>query len=242
MKKRLLCLAMALLLLTLSAPVAAESFRGGDGWKVTFTKDGKMTSSFHSGAIADAAAGLQPGDDMTFMIALQNENAETISWYMANKVLYSLEDRSRTAAGGAYTYRLSYMDPKGTEKVLFSNDAVGGEQVTPAGEGLHGATSSLEEFFYLDTMTVGQSGSIMLQVALDGESQGNNYQDTLADLEMTFAAELTNNTSKPPVVSTGDETNLFPYYLAMTISGALLLVLAIVRVKKRGGENEHEAE
>ena len=44
---------------------------------------------------------------------------------------------------------------------------------------------------------------ITLEVALDGETQGNDYQDTLADLQMEFAVELRDTPDNPP----GDNPN-----------------------------------
>ena len=52
-------------------------------------------------------------------------------------------------------------------------------------------------FFYLKTLEPGESGNVKLLVGLDGESQGNVYQDTLAKLMMNFAVE-DNSTPNAP--------------------------------------------
>lgn len=58
------------------------------------------------------------------------------------------------------------------------------------GIGLHEATKELErQFFLVDTLSKGQTGKVELTVTLEGETQGNDYQDTLADLTMEFAVE-----------------------------------------------------
>ena len=67
---------------------------------------------------------------------------------------------------------------------------VGGDSVSQAGEGLHEATDALKDWFYLDTLESGQNGVLTLHIMLDGETQGNDYQDTLAELKMRFAIEL----------------------------------------------------
>ena len=100
-----------------------------------------------------------------------------------------------------------------------------------------------------------------LRVALDGETQGNDYQDTLAELQMKFAVELNNTESgdEPPekeptkkkntttnkvnkvnkvtktnkVVKTGDYTDMIPYLIAAGISGFVLLILAIYSLRER---------
>lgn len=238
MKRKILTALLCLVLLAgLAVTARAESFTGGDGWQVAFTADNRMESSFRTADLDDAVSGLQPGDDILFTLRLRNDNAVETDWYMTNRVLYSLEDRSSNAAtsGGAYTYYLAYTDVTGEEKVLFSSDTVGGEHASAAGEGLHEATDALKDFFFLDSLTTGQEGTITLRVALEGETQGNDYQDTLADLAMSFAVALKDNVPDTPriIVQTGDRRNLLPYYVAMAVSGVLLLLLALDNVRRR---------
>ena len=207
-----------------------------------------MESTFRTADLDDAVSGLQPGDDITFTLRLSNDSEAVTDWYMTNRVLYSLEDRSTNAAtaGGAYTYFLSYTNAAGEENVLFSSDTVGGEHVSEAGEGLHEATDALQDFFYLDTLSGSQAGTIVLRVALEGETQGNDYQDTLADLAMNFAVELKEAAPEPGapriIVKTGDDRNLLPYYVAMAVSGVLLLILAIDNVRRRARAKRKEQE
>ena len=47
----------------------------------------------------------------------------------------------------------------------------------------------MTDFFYLDRLDSGKSGKVSLTVALDGETNGNGYQNTLARLQMAFAAD-----------------------------------------------------
>ena len=233
---------------TAAVPTFAETFRGGDDWLVTFTQDEKMVSNFKSSDMDDALNSLQPGDNAIFTVQLKQEHSTTCDWYMSNKVLYSMEDRSANSntEGGAYTYRLVYKGPDG-EEVLFDSDTVGGEETEDikkrVGEGLHEATDALEDFFYLDTLKKGETGTVTLEVALDGETQGNDYQDTLADLQMNFAVYLNDETptttvEKGPstIVRTGDEMRLLPYFIGMIVSGGLLLALMIYSVRRRKKE------
>ncbi len=269
MKKKIMALFLAL---TLSCGMSAqaEEFYGGEDWQVTFTSDRKMDSNFKRGDLDEAVSGLQPGDSILFTVNLKNENDASTDWYMTNEVLYSLEDRSANSGtrGGAYTYELVYTDKNGVENVLFSSDTIGGESDSAAGEGLHAATGALEEYFYLDSLSRGESGVITLLIALDGETQGNDYQDTLADLQMNFAVELG---SRPPVnvtveepptylpptqeevpledipedptptttiVKTGDDTDMIPYAVSMGVSGMLILALAIYSLKQNKKERK----
>ena len=238
MKKRVFSLLLVLCLLSaLSVCASAETFYGNSNWVVTYTTDKRLDSNFKSSELDDAQAGLQPGDTLIMTITLSNKNAKTTDWYMTNKVLKSLEDQSANSAtyGGGYTYILSYTDPKGVVDELYNSDTVGGDQKAGQREGLREATSNLEDYFYLDTLSTNQSAKITLQVSLDGETQGNDYQDTLARLQMNFAVEEvgTSTGTRTNPVKTGDDTNLNPYYIAMFISGLLLLYFVLDGITDR---------
>ena len=250
MKRRLISLLLACFCLGgIAMDVRAEDYHGEDGWTVSFTAESAMESNFRTADMDDAVSGLQPGDTITFELDLKNENSTATDWYMTNKVLYSLEDRSanRGTAGGAYTYVLSYKDHNGEETLLFSSDTVGGENISAGGEGLHEATGALEDYFYLDTLTTGQVGSISLVVSLDGETQGNDYQDTLADLQMNFAVELNvtpteeEQSRRTNIVKTSDESDLGGLFAAMAVSGVLLLGMAVYSLRQ-GRKEKKEAE
>ena len=251
--------------------VCAETSYGGSDWRVTFTDEKKMESSFKTSDINDTIYGIQPGDNAIVELSLKNENETPTDWYMTNKVLYSLEDRSANsgASGGAYTYRLVYTDKDNNESVLFDSDTVGGDQNSGGREGLREATAGLEDYFYLDTLDTGDSGKITLEVALEGETQGNDYQNTLADLQMNFAVELnpnavrereeTSNDSREivnreqdrtrtsraqgtSVVRTGDESNLTPFVIASSVSGVLFLLLSMYGLMEKKKEEKKKSK
>lgn len=245
--KRLLpALAAVLCLWAFAMPAGASSQEGGgqDSWHVTFTKNKRMESNFKSSDIAKLVSGMQPGDSATISINLRNENTKKTNWYMQNETLTSLEDDT-VAEGGAYTYRLTYTNKAGRVNTLYDSETVGGEKdnVSSDNEGLHQATDSLKDYFFLDTLDSGDSGKVELHVELDGETQNNLYQNTMADVQLNFAVDEVNDdiTSRNQVVKTGDETNLLPLYGAMAVSGILLLVIACFSVKKREKEGDsHE--
>ncbi len=264
MRKKILCLFMAAALsLGAACPAYAEEHEGSKNWKVEF--DGsKMDSNFSSAEMAEEISSIQPGDSIRLKVVLKNSGSEATGWYMTNKVLSTLEESQSSADGGAYTYRLVYEAANGTEDVLYSSEAVGGEDNDKnAGEGLHQATGSLEDFFFLDTLNSGQEGAVYLTVKLDGESQGNDYQDTLARLQMNFAVEKAEpvevtvtptpieNTIRRTLqqdsrniiaasVQTNDPTQILPYCLAALAAGVALLVLGAVIIKRRRGEQDGE--
>lgn len=247
--------AAAALTLALVIPadyVNADTMTGSSDWSVEFTKDKEMVSNFKTADLDEVIFGMQPGDNAKLTMQLSNENDATTDWYMTNKVLHSLEDRSKdkATAGGAYTYKLTYTNPDGEVKVLFDSDTVGGDDVSPAGEGLKEATDALQDYVYLDKLSKGKTGRIDLEVGLDGETQNNDYQDTLADLQMNFAVELSDNsegttesngtttesdgttrrsgnTTRTTVVKTGDDNNMLPYFLVAGAGGLFLLFFAL---------------
>lgn len=267
MKSKLCCPALvcavlaALLLPGNVATVRAEDYKGGD-WRVEFTGEG-MVSNFSSTDISDAVYSLQPGDSVAISLNLENKSGQSSEWYMTNKVLSSLEDHSDQARGGAYAYRLAYTGRNGQETVFFDSATIGGDRDSGAGVGLHEAVESMGEYFRLGTLAPGERGTVTLSVALDGETQGNDYQNTLADLSMNFAVETLTLTAdqgeagggaggdgvQPPEpgrdvysystgsVKTGDSSNLALWSCIAFSSGAVLLVLALLGLRKnRKGE------
>ncbi len=236
--------------LALPAAAFAESYKGSDAWTVTFNeqaeKDNKLIDEFSQKEWEDEIKKLEPGDDITFTVTQVHDHATSADWYMDNEVLKTLEEGDQE--GSAYGYVLTYINPSGESRELYNSDTVGGD----SSKGLIEATGALKDFFYLDTLKKGQKSKVTLKVSLDGETEGNAYFDTLAQLKMRFAVELnetetkpnpdtpkqntTTNTVRSGPVQTGDSTNLFPFYVAMTASGALLMLIAIWSLRRRKRE------
>ena len=164
---------------------------------------------------------------------------------MSNDVLKSLEDTQAVAENGGYSYILTFVGPDGKEDTIYSSTSVGGEKETTAGKGLNEATNSLDKFFYLKTLEPGEGGSVKLLVGLDGESQGNIYQDTLAKLMMNFAVEDNSNPTSPnpptfttttSKVKTGDIWSIAS--AVVFVIGIILMILAFVSDRKGAKQNE----
>ncbi len=240
MKKNILAFILIFsLLLALPLAVSADHLKGGSGWTVEFVQGDKLVSNFKSSAIADMASNLQPGDDITFTITLKNSSGKTADWYILNEIINSLEDTQSKAAGGAYSYLLTYTPSVGSSVTLYDSDTVGGELKGSEPEGLHGVDTALKNYIALETMRTGKSGVVTLKVSLDGESQGNSYQDSIADLRLRFAVEIT---PIGKIIKTGDESiNVSPFYIGMAVAGLLFMVLAVdglLQRKKQGGESK----
>ncbi len=258
MRKTLLCLFAAVIcIMNLTVAVSAEEFNGSNSWNVEFDGN-KMKSNFKSSEMTEEIYQLLPGDIIHLQVEIQNSGSNAVNWYMTNEVLRSLEESQSAAEGGAYTYILTYVNSKNEETVLYSSESVGGEGSSAAGVGLNQATNSMEEYFFLDRLESGSKGTVYLTVGLDGETQGNGYQDTLARLRMNFAAEeeasISSRTRTPHTATpggpetpdrnlpkTGDETNMLPYCIAALISGTVLLLFGLSALKKTREETEVRA-
>lgn len=153
----------------------------GNGFVVTY-EDGKLAGDYSAGEIENEVSGMQPGDRASFGVALYNRAEGPTQWYMKNTIVKSMEEES-SAAGGAYAYKLTYVSPAGEARVLFDSAALGGE----GSAGLHEADEALGDHFYLGTLGKEETGEILLEIGLDGESQGNSYMATFANLSMNFA-------------------------------------------------------
>ena len=114
-------------------------------------------------------------------------------------------------------------------------------------EGLKEVDSALKNYMALETMRSGNSGTVTLKVSLDGETQGNRYQDTVADIELQFGVEIpeegsssanNNGPSKQygSRVKTGDDLSMTKYYLLAAAAGLILLILAVMSRRSRRKE------
>ena len=229
-----------------SVTAFAEDRKGQSGWEVSFNGK-KMTSNFTSANMGDEINAMQPGDSVELTITLRNAFDGKADWYMKNEVLQALEDAG-DAAGGAYDYLLTYTDAAGETSTLYSSEKFGGDGRIN-GVGLHGATKTLEDYFYLERMGKDAKGTVKLKVALDGETLVNNYQNTYAKLQMDFATELVegeggttpaspspnrpgSSSSNREIIKTGDQARVTLYMTLMLAAGMVLLLLAIIRLRR----------
>jgi len=235
----MLLVASLLVLPTVSAFAQDYEVPGGSvEWDGT-----DLNSNLNS--LQDVIGDMQPGDQVTYTVTVKNNGSKDADFWMSNTILQSFEDNGK-ASDGAYTYYLAFEGPNGTE-VFYNSAAVGGDDSA----GLYEVPESLEDAFLLGTLSSGDSGTVTLLVALDGETQGNSYQDAIAELQLIFGVEdrTTTTTTKTikktktvtvpgetTVVRTGDEFNMLPIYIAALAAGVLLVVVATGRRKKAAGQ------
>lgn len=187
------------------APAFAQTIE--KEWTVEFT--GSAMSDQGSTDIVKELSGMQPGDSAKFTVTMF-ENCDTAAdWYMRNQVLESMEKSLRS--GGSYSYKLTYTNPKGEDKVIITNEVVSGDSSTTGStgsgttEGLFDATEATGEYFFLDTLAPQAKALMTLEVSIDGETHGNTYFDSDAKIQLSFAAEPTD---KPGI--SGDATQQEP--------------------------------
>lgn len=256
MKKKILCLAMAVVMVVgASMTTYAKDHQGKDGWLVDF--DGKeLKSNFGSSDFADEAANIQPGDSIELKVQVKNSVSTKTDWYLSNEVIKTLEDANEAASGGVYEYRLSYVSSSGTQtNVLYDSATIGGEGAEE--DGLRQATDSLKDYFYLGRLNKDQTGTVHLWVKVEGETQGNGYQQTLAELQLNFAVEevpeaetitetITKNVTENKVIrqvaKTGDTSKVLLFCGLALASGIVLLILGIVSMKKNQRRRDRKGE
>jgi len=241
-KMRFGILLAALLTVCMSVTAFADDYTGKEGMEVAF--NGTDLVANFDGADLGTAGELQPGDTVTCTITVKNTSGKSADFWMKNEIIKSFEE-SVSASGGAYTYQLAY---NGTD--IYNSQAVGGVD-TSNGEGLHEATNAMEDYIFLETLANGGSGVLTLKVGVDGITQGNAYQNAIADLMIKLAAEETPVAEDKIVhekkivdqterviraVKTGDNSPIMALSIAAAVSGAALLLIAILMLRRRAAE------
>ena len=150
--------------------------------------------------ITKTLSGMQPGDSACFTIQLKEGPQGNADWSMRNKVLSTMEDSFANAnerSGGSCSYKLTYRNPKGEDKIILTNEVVSGDKGTGETKGLFDATDATGEWFFLEDLAPNATAWMMLEVSIDGETHGNTYFDTDASVQLAFAAEPTEEPGTP---------------------------------------------
>ncbi len=255
MKKKFLCLVMGLVLIAgMPMTASAEDYQGASGWTAEFNGE-KIVTNFVDGDVADSMNQVLPGDSIELHVTIKNTDSRETDWYMTNEIVSTLEEAQASASGGAYEYRLSYTDSEGAVTDLYSSDTVGGEENVNGQEGLHEIAGAPGEYFYLERLKQGESGMVTLWMRVDGETQGNGYQETLAELRMNFAVEVvpeaevrtevnhrvnrvSGGTQIVTTVQTGDTTPLMIWSAVALGCGVILLVVGLAAWKRNREKGE----
>jgi hypothetical protein len=183
MNKFLCMILTAAVCLLMPVTIFADTLSNEDeNWKVTYDEKG-LSTNFDTTGVSSTIKGAMPGDTISYVISTQNDKSGNTDWYLSNSVISSLEDED--TAGGAYTYQLSYIANDGTTTALYDS-TVGGD----AGTGLTQVNNTTDNnYFYLGRLSEGQTGKVVLNITLDGNTQTSSYMSKFAQLKMNFAVE-----------------------------------------------------
>lgn len=243
MKRTIMILTMSVVLLLGMTVSASAEKKTVDGHCWFDGGDTIESEDFHDNTIATSISGLEPGDDVTFLVEFKNKYKDTTYWYMRSDVLKTLEESYDRTRNGGYTFRLTHIDPDGNRQVLFSNEEVGGDAKPNGMEGLHQATNATKEWFFIQKLEPKQKAYTELYVKFDGETEVNDYMDTYGKLKVAYAVELKNagkNTNKVgATTNTGDDSNPLMMLAIMTLA-ALLGLLTFMSWKRDRKEGEQE--
>ena len=190
-----LCAALGVVAVS-ATPALAKTYN--EKWTVEFTGD-KMVDE-GTANITKTLSGMQPGDSACFTIQLKEGPQGNADWYMRNKVLSTMEDSFANAnerSGGSCSYKLTYRNPKGEDKIILTNEVVSGDKGTGETKGLFDATDATGEWFFLEDLAPNATAWMRLEVSIDGETHGNTYFDTDASVQLAFAAEPTEEPGTP---------------------------------------------
>lgn len=258
MKKRILCLVMGLVLTAgMSMTAFAEDYKDTNSWTADY--NGKeIVTNFGKNAVADTILQILPGDSIEVSVTIKNSDSRETDWYMTNEIIQTLEQTQTSAEEGAYEYRLTYTNSDGVATDLYVSDSVGGTNAAGdagAPEGLLQLDGAAGEYFYLERLKQGETGKVTLWMRVDGETQGNGYQETLAKLGLNFAVEVvpeavvrtevnhrvnrvSGGTQIVTTVQTGDTTPLMIWSAVALGCGVILLVVGMAAWKRNREKGE----
>ena len=238
----ILLLAMAMMF-GMVIPAVAETFESELTSEVTFTSDSKLYSTFHDDVIDDTILeDLEPGDVAVFRIDVKNENEKEVNFWMDHRTIDSLEtwgsNLERNGAG--YGFVVQYESGEKTQTLYYSGLQIEGVDFDPnTPSSMREMKINKDTYIYLDTYASGENGTVVLTVMLDGETMGNDYQATKVRIATEFAVEIIETGE---IIKTGDTTNMLGYFIAMAAAGIVILVLAIILVRKRRNSDNGRAE
>ncbi|NLU25356.1 MAG: hypothetical protein GXW99_11755 [Clostridiales bacterium] len=206
----------------------------------TVTYDGNKISYNYTDTnqFGTAFEGMQPGEARTLEITLSNTSGETANFFMDTAVIKAFEDAVK-ANGAAYQVAMDVVQD-GTATNIYggtSGSTVGGNN-----NGLYDLNGNLNKTFLAAKIPADKTAQVRLTVALDGETNNNNYQALTGTFQFNFsvikddtytpAGDTTKPSIIPGTVQTGDQVKLGLYIGILAASAVAIIVIPVV-VKKR---------
>lgn len=195
---------------------------------------------------ADNFADMLPGESRTEEIVLRNEDDKSAEFYLQSQVLKAFED-TVDASGAAYNISLQLHKGSKTSVIFGGPEEGDSARIGGDEEGLANLNEAMGDWVYLTELAPGESATLEMLVALDGESSTNDYQQALGTFSFEFGVDYPSPAPKAdPVVNkkyvkgdpryvtktvkTGDDA---PILALLTMGAAALGVLTVVGKKSR---------
>ncbi len=248
MKKKIIGILTVLTMsLMMATGVAAAS-----NAEVTLTSSGEIAYTGNAGQSAtgfylgDAFAGMAPGESRTQTIALKNQNANTVSFFIKEDVLTTMEELSE-ASGGAYTMTVKVGTDEASATVLMDAAAGGYNSNAVASDLGLAEITELEDYQFVAQLAQGESVNLYITVAINGEgfdsTAANDYSNQTAQMAFNFrayyedeeqATVVTKVVDQVTAANTGVETSHAPMIFAviLVILGVAVIGFGIVRSRK----------
>ncbi len=216
---------------TIISNAATESME----WEVKY-KGNKNFETVGKDATKSTIESAMPGDDISYVVTYTNDSSTTSDFYLCADVLSSLENNSldgsvANAKGGAYGYSVTY-GQTGIENTIIDSDTVGGDSVVSLGLN---QVDKDKSYVYVGRLSKGQSGKVIINISLDGNTQDNSYMRKLAELSVQFAVQdSVENESKHNVI---EKTNELNRKIVYTIPGGQQIIYLDEDVVPQKGDN-----
>lgn len=199
MKKRIMNLVLALALTVIGLAgqnITAEAkIHDTISWPVTYDGN-KVTSKFTDSVTNDVLSAVMPGDTVIYKV--NYSTSVPADFYLNADIVNTLEEKklddtdpddiskavdSDEAKEGAYTYVI-----KNGNTVIFDSELIGVGESDELLKGLK-MVDGEQKFFELGRLGAGGSGSVTIEIKLDGNSQDNSYMHKLATLDVKIGAQ-----------------------------------------------------
>lgn len=179
---------------------------------------------------AENFSDMYPGESRTQEIVIQNNDDRDVEFYLQPSVLQSFEE-TVNASGAAYNISLK-LHTKDDTYTLFGGTEedniarIGGDEV-----GLGNLNEAIDGWIFLTTLQPQETASLEMMVALDGESNTNDYQAALGTFQFEFGVDFPSPApqAEPEIIPQyvkGD-----PEYVTRTVKGDDVVTRVVRRVK-----------
>lgn len=190
--------------------------------------------------LTDKFTGMMPGEKRSETFTLVNNDKREMKFYLNTQVL---KDLGGDKAAGA-VYDISFA----RDGEVFYEGTIGGED----GSLLDLSGNSMGENMLMATLKENQTSDITMSIGIDGDSMGNNYQNTVGELQFKFSVQYDDPVVQEPTivekvvklpgkviegVKTGVQANVMPLVIVLIISAGVIIGFIVMK-RKQAKEGE----